>query len=197
MAQTGVCNLEELLNTFVEVRPSLRESVFRWLSDRNDPDQWELRGHWSWHRHLGKRDDGRQRLRLAANSLVAPGLGPIVDIPTLTPLSNGNYVVNFFGYNGDEGAVTWANGTTGITGIVSAANSLVGSNFGDYVGGNGGSSGGVTALPNGNYVVDSPFWNKTRARRRGGTGRRASQAPFPPPTASSWAALEGISETLI
>src|SRR5262249_56756703 len=49
------------------------------------------------------------------------------------------------------------NGTTGVTGTVSAANSLVGSNPGDYVG-----SFGITPLSNGNYVVFSPYWNSHR-----------------------------------
>ena len=48
------------------------------------------------------------------------------------------------------GAVTWGNGTTGISGTVSAANSLVGSTASDQVG-----IGGITALSNGNYVVNS------------------------------------------
>jgi hypothetical protein len=45
----------------------------------------------------------------------------------------------------------WGNG---ITGVVSAANSLVGSVIGDTVGWQG-----VTALANSNYVVDSSRWN--------------------------------------
>ena len=85
----------------------------------------------------------------AANSLVASE-----STPTVTPLGNGNYVVDFAGWENFTGAVTWGNGTTGTVGNVSSANSLVGSNAGDDVG-----SGGVTALPNGNYVVDSAIWN--------------------------------------
>ena len=85
----------------------------------------------------------------AANSLVASG-----STPTVTPLSNGNYVVDFAGWENFTGAVTLGNGTTGTVGNVSPANSLVGSNAGDDVG-----SGGVTAMPNGNYVVDSAIWN--------------------------------------
>ena len=50
--------------------------------------------------------------------------------------------------------MTWGNGTTGISGTVSAANSLVGTTEGDGVGG-----GGVTALTNGNYVVRSHYWD--------------------------------------
>ena len=69
----------------------------------------------------------------AANSLIAAGSSAQGTTVAVTSLSNGNYVVSFIGWNGNLGAVTWGNGTTGTTGIVSAANSLVGSNFGDYV----------------------------------------------------------------
>ncbi len=52
------------------------------------------------------------------------------------------------------GAVTWVDGTRGITGTVSAENSLVGSTENDSVGSND-----ITALNNGNYVVASSSWN--------------------------------------
>lgn len=45
----------------------------------------------------------------------------------------------------EMGAVTWGNGQTGISGVVSSANSLVGSTGIDLVGFRG-----VTALSNGN-----------------------------------------------
>src|SRR5207244_8385307 len=51
---------------------------------------------------------------------------------------------------------TWSNGSTGIAGTVSFANSLVG-NPGDLVG-----SSGVIALSNGNYLVGSAYWNVNR-----------------------------------
>jgi hypothetical protein len=66
-------------------------------------------------------------------------------------LSNGNFVVDSPDWDDNTGAVTWGNGTTGVSGVVSAANSLVGKNAGDQLGSNG-----VTVLANGNYVVDSP-----------------------------------------
>ena len=91
-------------------------------------------------------------------------------MPIITPLSNGNYVADFILWNGDTGAVAWGNGTTGTTGIVSAANSLIGSSFGDVVGGDGGGLGGVTALSNGNYVVDSPYWNNDEGAVTWGNG---------------------------
>ena len=87
------------------------------------------------------------------------GLG---DAPTATALTNGNYVVDSPNWNGGVGAVTWGSGTTGVGGTVSAANSLVGTTVFDHVGGAGGSAGGgITALANGNYVVDSPTWGST------------------------------------
>jgi hypothetical protein len=51
-------------------------------------------------------------------------------------------------------AASFGNGTTGTTGVVSSANSLVGSTSGDDVGHEG-----LVALPNGNYLVRSPSWN--------------------------------------
>ena len=75
------------------------------------------------------------------------------------------------------GAATWGDGTTGITGTVSPANSLVGSHYRDYVG-----KDGVAALANGNYVVRStwlgppPPW--TPGRSPGGMDRRRHRYRF-------------------
>ncbi|HEV3081862.1 MAG TPA: hypothetical protein VGY66_18930, partial [Gemmataceae bacterium] len=91
----------------------------------------------------------------ASNSLVSPGSDD-VSSGGITALTNGNYVVCSPGWNGAIGAATWGNGTTGITGTVSASNSFVGSS-GQQVG-----SGGATALPNGDYVVKSPTWNNNQ-----------------------------------
>src|SRR5262249_35941111 len=72
-------------------------------------------------------------------------------------LSNGNYVLASPNWdNGaasDAGAVTWCSGTAGIVGVVSSANSLVGSSANDFVGRD------VTALSNSNYVIGSPNWS--------------------------------------
>src|SRR5262249_19549447 len=86
------------------------------------------------------------------------------------PLSNGNYLVISPSWNGLRGAVTWGSGNTGVSGTVSDANSLVGTNPNDGVGGyyvydddgKGHLFGyvvvGVSLLSNGNYVVGSPNW---------------------------------------
>ncbi|MEQ8383907.1 MAG: hypothetical protein RH949_16260 [Coleofasciculus sp. A1-SPW-01] len=73
-------------------------------------------------------------------------------------LTNGNYVVrsSLWDNSGvrNAGAVTWGDGSRGISGEVNPSNSLVGSQTGDKVG-----SYGVVALTNGNYVVSSPDWD--------------------------------------
>lgn len=77
--------------------------------------------------------------------------------PSIVPLANGNYVVITSWWDSlaaaDVGAVTWANGETGIKGPISASNSLVGSRGSDVVG-----NMGVMTLVNGNYVVLSSNW---------------------------------------
>jgi hypothetical protein len=91
-----------------------------------------------------------------ANSLVGSQANDNVGFDGVRPLSNGNYLVISKSWNNgaavDAGAATWGNGATGITGIVSPTNSLVGSQTGDRVG-------GVIALTNGNYVVTNSGWD--------------------------------------
>ncbi|MBK9174341.1 MAG: VCBS repeat-containing protein [Chloracidobacterium sp.] len=95
------------------------------------------------------------------NSLIgSPGVG--VDFDGIYPLADGNYVLVNRGWNGERGAVTWVNGTTGLTGQVSSDNSLVGGTVRDFVG-----SRGVKALTNGGYVVLSEIWQDATATRRG------------------------------
>lgn len=83
-------------------------------------------------------------------------------------LASGNFVVASSRWdNGaivDAGAVTWGNGTTGLSGTVSAANSLVGSTANDFVGLgytdlNNNQVSAITALANGNYVVSAALWD--------------------------------------
>ena len=90
----------------------------------------------------------------AANSLIGSKGGD--NIGTVTALTNGNYVISSPLWNGsttDAGAVTWGNGLGGTVGTISASNSLVGSKSNDKVGAT------VTAMTNGNYVVNSPTWD--------------------------------------
>jgi hypothetical protein len=104
----------------------------------------------------------------SANSLIGSRPDDLVGIParyvsSVVALANGNYVVSSSRWdNGsvvDAGAVTWGNGATGISGVVSAANSLVGTRANDRVGFIDDDLPGVVALTNGNYVVRSPKWD--------------------------------------
>jgi hypothetical protein len=92
-------------------------------------------------------------------------------------LSNSNFVVLSSSWNSRRGSVTWGSGTSGVSGAVSAANSLVGSTFNDQVG-----SGGVITLNNSNYVVISPVWSfsspHSTTRHSSGCGR-SEYGPFP------------------
>ncbi|HAG84182.1 MAG TPA: hypothetical protein DCL61_24255, partial [Cyanobacteria bacterium UBA12227] len=82
----------------------------------------------------------------SSNSLVG-NFGNRVGSGGVVTLTNGNYVVSSPMWARNAGAVTWGNGITGITGLVTDSNSLVGTGVIDSVG-----SGGVAALTNGNYV---------------------------------------------
>jgi hypothetical protein len=99
----------------------------------------------------------------ASNSLVGSTADDMVAWWYVTALSNGNYVVRSpywdKGPAVDAGAVTWGDGTTGTVGVVSEANSLVGSSPDDQVGHSSDYLLPVTALSNGNYVVSSPYWD--------------------------------------
>lgn len=76
-------------------------------------------------------------------------------------LPNGMYLVlsanwsNGFAMN--AGAVTWCSIETGCNGVVSAANSLVGSRWDDQVG-----SSGITVMANGSYIVRSILWDNEK-----------------------------------
>jgi hypothetical protein len=96
----------------------------------------------------------------AANSLIGSTAGDAVGNFSGAPvaLPNGNYVVGSGGWdNGaiaNVGAVTRCSGTTGCTGPVTTANSLVGVTTVDVVG-----ASPVVALPNSNFVAPSRLWN--------------------------------------
>ncbi len=84
-------------------------------------------------------------------------------VSTLTGNSNAVTSTHSWSNTGkaNAGAVTWINGTTGISGSVSEANSLVGSTTND------GSSSRVMSLANGHYVVSSPGWDNGTAADAG------------------------------
>jgi hypothetical protein len=93
-----------------------------------------------------------------SNSLVGTNANDNVGNFGVTRLANGNYIVRSAYWNGHIGAVTWGDGNAGVSGAVSATNSLTGSmgagiTSGDEIGY------GFTALSNGNYVVASPDWS--------------------------------------
>ena len=92
------------------------------------------------------------------SSLTGASANDQVSSGGITALSNGNYVVSSPDWNNgaatQAGAVTWGSGTSGVAGAVSAANSLVGTTTSDLVG-----SGGITALSNGNFIVNSPSFD--------------------------------------
>ncbi len=98
---------------------------------------------------------GRTGTITSTNSLVGGAAGDGVG-SDLVALTNGNYVVVSPAWNdgsADVGAVTWGDGSSGVTGGISSSNSLVGAQALDF------SSVFVTPLSNGHYVVDSNLWN--------------------------------------
>jgi uncharacterized repeat protein (TIGR01451 family) len=110
----------------------------------------------------------------AANSLVGSSFGDRVGddlFDEIIPLENGNYLVVTPRWdNGaatDAGAVTWGDGTSGVAGEISADNSLVGSTTDDQIGTSSFGSVRVLTLANGNYVVQSSFWDNGAATDAG------------------------------
>jgi Ca2+-binding RTX toxin-like protein len=98
----------------------------------------------------------------ATNSLIGNNNADRIGDNGVTVLNNGNYLVNSPFWSSTRGAVTFGSGTTGVSGIVSSGNSLVGAQPDDLIG-----EGGVTALANGNYVVSSPRWDNGAATNAG------------------------------
>jgi len=94
----------------------------------------------------------------SGNSMVGTASSDQVGSSTsFVELSTGFYVFSSPTWSAYLGAVTRCSISTGCTGTISSANSLVGSTFGDQIG-----QVGVIGLSNGNYVVSSPGWNGTR-----------------------------------
>ena len=80
-------------------------------------------------------------------------------------LNNGNFLLVSSAYGFGAGAVTFGNGNTGVKGQISSANSLVGTHQSDHVG-----SGGIIPLPNGDYLVLSPFYSTSTGAATWGSG---------------------------
>ena len=111
----------------------------------------------------GNGASGTSGLISTSNSLIGGKSGNFVGYPLVVPLTNGNYVVASSDWEGatgiNRGAVTWANGSTGLIGVVSASNSLIGDFDYEFVGSDPQYViEGVVALANGNYVVSTPRW---------------------------------------
>lgn len=98
----------------------------------------------------------------SSNSLIGASPGDKVGHENVTALANGDYVAISPAWSNGKGAVTFGDGTSGVTGLVTTSNSLVGTTEGDAVG-----SSGVTALTNGNYVVSSPLWKNGNVTNAG------------------------------
>jgi hypothetical protein len=100
----------------------------------------------------------------SANSLVGDTADDQVGSGYIRVLTNGNYVVvspSFDdGANADVGAVTWGNGATGITGVVSSTNSLVGATAADGYDATTSQQVWVIPLTNGAYVSAWPSFDK-------------------------------------
>ena len=92
-----------------------------------------------------------------ANSLVGSNTNDNIGINAITALPNGNYVVTSFSWN-NRGAVTWGNGATGTTGIVSALNSVIGSSNDDRVG-TLGNNPSIRVYSDSGYTFHSANWN--------------------------------------
>ena len=146
------------VNSLISSVPNDRTGIsVRWFSNGNylvQSPYWNgSRGAVTW----GSGTAGVRGIISEMNSLVGTNANDRIGLSFVPFLPNGNYVVPSASWDGNRGAVTWASGTAGISGVVSEANSLVGASPNDAVGG-----GGVTTLANGNYVVRSPSWGASR-----------------------------------
>ena len=90
----------------------------------------------------------------SANSLVGAAAGDQIGSSGITTLSGGKLAIFSPNWNSAAGAITWAEGTTGITGVVSSANSLVGGLANDRVG-----NSGISSIGSGKYYVATSAWN--------------------------------------
>jgi Repeat of unknown function (DUF5650)/Carboxypeptidase regulatory-like domain len=91
------------------------------------------------------------------NSLIGGSANDRIGTAPSKVLSNGNYVIVSALWRDENGAAvgaaTFGNGSSGVSGVVTSANSLVGSKAGDL------QSAYVTPLPNGNYLLSMRYWD--------------------------------------
>jgi len=107
----------------------------------------------------------------AGNSLTGTLTTDTVSSDGVTALTNGNYIVASSNWNNTAGAATWGNGNGGTVGSIPSNPSIVGSAANDYVG-----YYGAVALSNGNYAVNSPYWNGNRGAVTWGNGATGTNA---------------------
>ena len=100
-----------------------------------------------------------------SNSLVGTHAGDRIGSGGIVALAGGHYVVGSPAWDRDAivdaGAASFGDGSDGVTGPITAINSLVGGSDGDKVGS------AITALKNGHYVVQSPTWRNGSAANAG------------------------------
>ncbi len=92
----------------------------------------------------------------AANSLVGTAAGDQIGSGGIQTLTGGKLVIFSPNWNSAAGAITWADGTSGISGVVSASNSLVGATSNDRVG-----NSGINVLAGAKYYVATDAWNSS------------------------------------
>lgn len=111
-------------------------------------------------------DKGCTGIVSASNSLVGSNVFDKVGVRDITVLVNSHFVVSSYDWDQgslvDIGAVTWCNGETGCSGPITSENSLTGGHVFDRAG-----RGGVTGLPNGNFVVLTPAWDLNKVKEVG------------------------------
>ncbi len=98
----------------------------------------------------------------AANSMIGTSSNEQIGLGDEYLLSNGNYILSHTQWNGNRGAVTLITSPAGVTGPITSANSLVGSNPGDLVSDQPGYVTAVKQLDAGHFYVRSPKWNQER-----------------------------------
>ena len=126
-------------------------------------DGWSVRGGQVGTLTLGNGSSGSVGTVSAANSWAGNFSGDLIG-DFVVELPGGDIVVASPKWAGGAGAVTQIARANLSSGVITAANSLVGGAVGDNVGSGPPDIGGaaITVLSNGNYVVCSPSWQAKR-----------------------------------